>query len=81
MAGADPDQTEVLKQVGDPDLTAEQVDDLVQVLHDTGAVDRNEAEIGRLVDESAAVLAELPLTDDAIEALSAMSIYVADRTV
>lgn len=81
MAGADPDQTELLKQVGDPDLSAEAVTDLVQVLHDTGAVDRNEAEIGRLVDESAAVLARLPLTAEAVEALSAMSTYVADRTV
>ncbi|MEL6982213.1 MAG: polyprenyl synthetase family protein [Actinomycetota bacterium] len=81
MASADPDQTELLKQVGDPDLSVDQVDDLVQVLHDTGAVDRNEAEIGRLVDEAATVLAELPLTPEATEALGAMSTYVADRTV
>ncbi len=80
MAGADESQSELLGGVGDPDLSAAQVDDLVQVLHDTGAVDRNEAEIGRLVEEASSVLAELPLTDPAIEALGAMATYVADRT-
>ena len=81
MAGADATQIEVLGMVGDPDLSPVQVGDLVQVLHDTGAVARNEAEIGRLVDEASSVLAELPLTGDAIDALAALAAYVADRTM
>ncbi len=81
MAGADRSQTEVLDQVGDPDLSPAQVDDLVQVLHDTGAVDRNEAEIGRLVAEASEVLGELPLSPDAVDALGALATYVADRTI
>ncbi len=81
LAGADGRERAVLDAIGDPDLTSSQVDELVQVLRDTGAVDRNEAEISRLVDEASAVLADLPVTDEGRTALAALATYVADRTL
>ncbi|MEM9562072.1 MAG: polyprenyl synthetase family protein [Actinomycetota bacterium] len=81
LTGADDAQRAVLDTIGDPDLTPSQVDELVQVLRDTGAVDRNEAEISRLVDEASAVLADLPVSDEGRNALTALATYVADRTI
>lgn len=79
LTRADPAQAELLGLIGNPLLTQDQVADLVQVLHDTGAVTKNEAEIERLVGEASTVLAELPVTDEARRALGALAAYVADR--
>jgi geranylgeranyl diphosphate synthase type I len=79
-ANADPTQAKLLSGIGNPGLTAQQVTDLVEVLHDTGAVDLNEAEITRLVDEAGKVLAELPFNDEAKDALQALADYVALRS-
>ena len=73
VANADPAQREKLSQVGRPDLTGAEVDELVEVLQETGAVDQNEAEIARLVAESTKVLAELPFTDESKDALGALA--------
>jgi geranylgeranyl diphosphate synthase type I len=73
-------QSDLLATIGNPLLTADQVAELVQVLHDTGAVARNEAEIARLVDEASEVLADLPIDDEARKALEALATYVAERT-
>ncbi len=81
VANADPAQREKLSQVGRPDLTGAEVDELVEVLQETGAVDQNEAEIARLVAESTKVLAELPFTDESKDALGALADYVALRTI
>lgn len=77
---ADPAQAELLGLIGNPLLTRSEIDDLVQVLHDTGAVLHNEAEIERLVAEASAVLDELPVGDESREALAALAAYVAERT-
>ena len=81
LANATPTQARLLGSIGDPELTRSQVGDLVEVLHDTGAVRQNEAEIGRLVGEASSVLAELPFTGEARQALTALAAFVADRTV
>ena len=61
-------------------LSADQVAELVEVLQDTGAVQQNEAEIGRLVAEASKVLADIPLGDEAKDALASLATYVAART-
>ena len=79
-ANANAQQAEVLASIGSPNLTAEQVGELVTVLQDTGAVQQNEAEIGRLVADATKVLADIPLTDEAKTALQSLATYVAART-
>ena len=79
-ANASPAQAKLLKLVGSPDLSADQVAELVEVLQDTGAVQQNEAEIGRLVAEASKVLADIPLGDEAKDALASLATYVAART-
>lgn len=80
LAKADPAQAAALDIIGDPGLTTDQVDDLVQILHDTGAVAENEAQITGLVGEASAVLEDLPVTAEAHQALGALANYVAERT-
>ncbi len=80
VANADAAQAEKLSSIGAPDLSAGQVDELVEVLRQTGAVAQNEVEISRLVAESTEVLAELPFTAEAKDALQALADYVAVRT-
>jgi len=80
LAGADPEQTEALSAIGRSDLTPGEVGELVTILHETGAVERNECEISRLVDEATEALDRLPFDDEATEALGALARYVADRT-
>ncbi len=81
VANADAEQAKKLESIGANDLTAAEVDELVTVLVDTGAVEQNEAEIGRLVAEATKVLAEIPFTDEAKEALQSLADYVAVRNL
>ena len=81
LAQADPAQTEALSAIGRSDLSASEVAELVDILHDTGAVDRNECEIARLVSESTEALEKLPFDDESRQALGALADYVAKRTV
>lgn len=80
LAEADAEQTEALANVGRSDLSAAEVGELVDILHATGAVERNECEITRLVDESTLALEQLPFDDESIKALGALADYVANRT-
>jgi geranylgeranyl diphosphate synthase type I len=81
VANANPDQRTKLAEIGRPDLSRADVAELVEVLRQTGAVEQNEAEIGRLVAESTKVLDDLPFTDEAKQALAALADYVALRTM
>jgi geranylgeranyl diphosphate synthase type I len=72
-------QTTVLHRIGSPDLNDQEVADIVEVLIDTGAVERCESEILRLLEESAAVLRTLPLTNGGREALGALAEFTARR--
>ncbi|MEM7275629.1 MAG: polyprenyl synthetase family protein [Actinomycetota bacterium] len=80
LANADPAQAETLGMIGAGDLTSGQVEELVGILHETGAVAQNEAEITRLVDEAGKVLADIPFEPEATAALGALADYVAVRT-
>lgn len=81
IANANAEQSELLAGVGRSDLSAAEVAALVEVLHATGAVQQNEAEIGRLVAEATKVLAEIPFTDEAKTALQSLADYVAARNL
>jgi len=81
LANADREQAELLATIGRPDLTAAEVDELVGVLHATGAVRQNEDEIDRLVAEASKVLADLPIDEESREALAALADYVAHRSI
>ena len=80
MANANAEQAETLATVGTPDLDQTSIAGLVDVLHATGAVAENEAEIARLVAESAKVLNDIPFKDPAKSALATLADYVAART-
>jgi geranylgeranyl diphosphate synthase type I len=64
---------------GSPDLSAEEIARLQEVLESTGARDKVEARIGQLVDQSLYALAETPLTDEARRELAALAAFVAGR--
>ncbi len=81
IANASPEDRDLLTAIGRHDLSHAEVADLVEVLHRTGAVQQNEAEIGRLVAEATEVLAEIPFTDEAKKALLSLADYVAVRDV
>ena len=80
LVNADRAQAETLALVGTGDLSVEQVAEVVAVLHDTGAVAHNEAEIAHLVDQAGKVLTEIPYGPEAKTALGALADYVAVRT-
>jgi geranylgeranyl diphosphate synthase type I len=73
-------QAAVLNRIGRPDLGDDEVADIVEVLVDTGAVERCESEILRLLEESAAELRSLPLTAEGRDALSALAEFTARRS-
>jgi geranylgeranyl diphosphate synthase type I len=73
-------QAAELDRVGDPDLDAEGLARLQQVLVDTGAVAELEARIDALTAEALEVAKELPLTAEAQVALAELATFVAERT-
>jgi geranylgeranyl diphosphate synthase type I len=73
-------QAAELDGVGHPDLDAEGVARLQQVLVDTGAVAELEARIDALTAEALEVAKELPLTAEAQVALAELATFVAERT-
>ena len=76
---ASPAQREVLARIGRRDLTGDEVDVIIDVLHETGAMTHNEQLIAELVDETSAALTDLPFDHTTIEALDALAHYVAVR--
>ncbi len=80
LAKADQSQTERLADIGRAGLSDDEVDDLIQIIADTGAIETNEAEIARLVTEALSVLEVLPVNTEARAALHALAVYVAHRT-
>jgi geranylgeranyl diphosphate synthase type I len=73
-------QAAELDGVGHPDVDAEGVARLQQVLVDTGAVAELEARIDALTAEALEVAKELPLTAEAQVALAELATFVAERT-
>jgi geranylgeranyl diphosphate synthase type I len=72
-------QQTVLNLVGRRDLSQEQVESVVDVLAETGAVDEIDGRIAKLVAEATAQVASLPFPPEARAALRALADYVANR--
>ncbi len=79
LATATPAQQNVLEGIGRRDLTRAEVDRIIDVLDETGALDHNEREIGRLLDQAHDALARLPYDQTSTDALAALADYVAAR--
>ncbi len=81
IEAADAAQRDVLAQVGDPDLTAEQVASIQQVIVDTGALADLEATIARLTDEAIDAIRHADLAPPAIDELVQLAAFVSQREV
>lgn len=79
LEAADATQAAVLARVGEPDLAQHEVEAIVGVLHDVGAI----SEINRRIDDLTTTAVEaaqgLPWTDAAVSALVDLARYVAAR--
>ncbi len=80
MANSSPTQKTVLDLVGNPDLSSDQVSQLIEVLSETGAIAHNEQEIQSLVIAATEALDRIDFAPEAVDALQAMAQYVAART-
>jgi geranylgeranyl diphosphate synthase type I len=78
-ARADADGARLLERVGRPDLDADDVAAICELLVRTGAVEEVEASIGRLVDESLTALERVPISVEARRALAELGRFVAWR--
>ena len=79
---ATPVQTEAVERLlGDPELDADGVHTLREVIVDTGALDRVEAMIGERTETSLAALDGAPVADDAAEVLRDLARAATDRAV
>lgn len=76
---ASPSQLRMLSAVGRAGLTAAEVNDIVEILHTTGAVVAIEAKIARLVEESVQAAALLPYESEHRNILIELGRYVASR--
>jgi geranylgeranyl diphosphate synthase type I len=76
---ADSAQAAVLRKVGRPDLIADDVTELQDVLRATGAVDEVEQRIGELESAALTALRTADLTVEAADALEALAAQVAWR--
>ncbi len=72
-------QRSVLDGIGRRDLSGEEVASIVAVLAETGALDHNEREITRLLDQAHVARRRLPFDDTSSDALAALADYVAKR--
>ncbi len=72
-------QAELLARAGSPDLDADEIGALQQLLAELGAVDEVERTIRRLVDEALSALRAAPITADAQQALEELATFVAWR--
>jgi geranylgeranyl diphosphate synthase, type I len=79
---ADAEQAEVVESLlGDPGLNPAGVEMLRSVIVATGALDACEEMIERYAEEASAALAAAPLTSEAHEALSELTVAATARTV
>jgi geranylgeranyl diphosphate synthase, type I len=76
---ADADQRAVLATVGSPDLDADQVAAIQQVIEVTGARAESETRIASLTEEAAERIAHAPLVPEAVDALQELAVYVGTR--
>jgi geranylgeranyl diphosphate synthase, type I len=81
VARADESQLAVLDQVGDPLLTAADVERIQNVIIETGALDALEAHISALTETAVDAIARVDLTDEAKAELVALAHYVSSREV
>ena len=72
-------QRQVLGSLGRRDLSQDEVEAMIAVLIETGALDHNEREIRRLLGEAHAARERLPYDQVSSEALAALADYVAIR--
>jgi geranylgeranyl diphosphate synthase type I len=79
FARADADDRRLLRRLGDPQLSLDDVGDLQAVFVRTGALEQIEADIARLVAVARDALANAPLTDVACSWLDELAAYVAWR--
>jgi geranylgeranyl diphosphate synthase type I len=78
---ADEQQRRVLELVGDPDLDADTVAEIQQVIVDTGGLDELEAHISALTEAAVTSLDAAPITEVAKTELVALAEFVSQRTV
>lgn len=72
-------QTEILAEVGRPDLGPDEIAGIVTVLHEVGAIDEIDRRIDELVATSIMAADQLPFTSEVISGLIDLAQYVADR--
>ena len=80
-ARANAAQLHELQQVGNQDLTREEIARIQQVIHDTGALNELETVITRLTDEAIVAVQQLPFTQTVRDELITLAEYVSWRTV
>src|SRR5690606_28661104 len=80
LAAANPAQADVVRShLGDPDLDAEGVSRLRQVIAETGALVECEEMIKRYVEEALQALDEAPVTEEARRALADLAVLATSR--
>ena len=79
IAGADAAQREVLRGIGDPELSEAGVAQIQQVIVDTGALAALEDTIGRRTAEAIAAVSGMPLDPAARQELVALAEFVSSR--
>jgi geranylgeranyl diphosphate synthase type I len=81
LAAADPTQRDVLRRVGDPSMTDDDVAEVQRVIIDTGALADLEATIASRTDEALAALELVDLDGDARTELAHLAEYVVHREI
>jgi geranylgeranyl diphosphate synthase type I len=81
VSRANASQKKILDLVGSVSLSDAQVEQVQDVIRDTGALDELEAHISALTDEAIAALGKAELTDEAKKELVALANYVSWRVV
>ncbi len=79
VARATPRQLAVLARVGDPELDADDIAEIQDVIVGTGALDDLEAHISALTDAALAALDGAPITDEARDELRELADFVSQR--
>ncbi|CAB4857166.1 unannotated protein [freshwater metagenome] len=80
-AAATPAQLLILDRVGEPNMSAQTIADVQQVIIDTGALAELEGHIRSLTDQALAALATMPLTTESLDELASLASYVSWRDI